>query len=81
MAGAFFQLEHVRSTATLLGGMMDLTIPIVVRATGVTIHRRTVENVSKSRLKLEGVDELGPGGSIIWLPRRASGEIASLRSQ
>ncbi len=59
--GQVFLLEHVRSTSTLLGNLMDLANPIVVRATGVNINRRTVEHVRRSRLKLEKVENLAPG--------------------
>ena len=60
--GQVLLLEHVRSTGRLLGAMMDLANPLVVRATGVNINRHTVENVRRSSLELEDVEDLGPGG-------------------
>lgn len=48
-------LEHVRSE-TPLGIVMDLLNPLVVRMSGANINRRTVENVRRAGLVMEGVD-------------------------
>jgi ubiquinone/menaquinone biosynthesis C-methylase UbiE len=54
-------LEHVRSANFLLGRIMDVANPLVVRVVGANINRRTVENVVKSGLRVENVTDLGAG--------------------
>jgi ubiquinone/menaquinone biosynthesis C-methylase UbiE len=60
--GRVFMLEHVRSENPVLGALMDALNPVVVRVTGANINRQTVENVSRSELRLEQVEDLGMGG-------------------
>ena len=55
-------LEHVLSTNRILGWLMSLANPLVVRMIGVNINRRTVENIAKSGLVLEQVTDLGGAG-------------------
>lgn len=43
--GTFFLLEHVRSENRLVGKVMDVFNPVVVRLAGANINRHTVENV------------------------------------
>jgi len=43
--GQLLLLDHVRSDLPVVGRLMDLLNPLVVRATGANINRRTVENV------------------------------------
>jgi ubiquinone/menaquinone biosynthesis C-methylase UbiE len=57
-------LEHVRVNKPVIGGLMDLFDPFVVRLMGPHINRRTVENVKKARLEIERVEELAPGGLV-----------------
>jgi ubiquinone/menaquinone biosynthesis C-methylase UbiE len=59
--GSVFMLEHVRSANTVLGTLMDVLNPVVVRMIGANINRYTVENVSRSGLRLEKVEDLGMG--------------------
>ncbi len=54
-------LEHVLSANYILGGLMNLVNPLVVRMVGANINRRTVNNVIKSDLVLEQVTDLGAG--------------------
>jgi ubiquinone/menaquinone biosynthesis C-methylase UbiE len=60
--GQVLLLEHVRSTNQIEGALMDALNPLVVRIMGANINRRTVENVQKSGLVLEKVEDLGMGG-------------------
>ncbi len=60
--GRVFMLEHVRSENPIAGALMDALNPAVVRTTGVNINRRTVENVDRSTLRVEQVEDLGMGG-------------------
>jgi phosphatidylethanolamine/phosphatidyl-N-methylethanolamine N-methyltransferase len=60
--GQVILLEHMRSANRVVGAMMDLLNPVVVRMMGANINRRTVENVQKSGLILEWVENMGMGG-------------------
>lgn len=60
--GRLLLLEHMRAASPLLGALMDLFNPVVVRVMGANINRRTVENVQRSGLQLLQVEELGMGG-------------------
>ena len=59
--GQIFLLEHVRSEKPVVGALMDILNPIVVRVTGANINRRTVENVRRSGLLIERVEDLVMG--------------------
>ena len=59
--GQIFLMEHVRSEKPVVGALMDILNPIVVRVTGANINRRTVENVRRSGLLIERVEDLGLG--------------------
>lgn len=61
-AGAVLLLEHVRSDNPSLGRIMDLLNPLVVRAMGANINRRTIADVARAGLRLERVEDLGAGG-------------------
>lgn len=60
--GQVLLLDHVRSKNEMVGLFMDMLNPLVVRMMGANINRRTVENVQKSGLVLEKVENLGMGG-------------------
>ena len=59
--GRVILLEHVRVNKTVIGRLMDLLDPLVVRLMGPHINRRTVENVKKAGLEIERVEELVSG--------------------
>jgi len=59
--GQIFLLEHVRSDKPVVGALMDILNPALVRVTGANINRRTVENVRRSGLLIERVEDLGMG--------------------
>lgn len=54
-------IEHVRSETLLLGAMMDLVNPMVVRLMGPNINRRTAHNVQLSGLEIIEIKNLGMG--------------------
>ena len=60
--GQVLILEHMRSAQPIVGLLMDLLNPIVVRTMGANINRRTVENVGNGGLILENVEDVGMGG-------------------
>ncbi len=59
--GQIFLLEHVRSDKPVVGELMDILNPALVRVTGANINRRTVDNVRRSGLLIERVEDLGLG--------------------
>lgn len=59
--GKVVLLEHVLSANRILGWLMNIANPLMVRTVGASINRRTVENVSKSGLLVEQVTDLGVG--------------------
>ena len=54
-------IEHVRSETLLLGAMMDLVNPMVVRLMGPNINRRTAHNVQLTGLEIIEIKNLGMG--------------------
>jgi phosphatidylethanolamine/phosphatidyl-N-methylethanolamine N-methyltransferase len=59
--GKVVLLDHVLSANHILGGLMNVANPLVVRMMGANINRRTVENVSSSGLVVEKVTDLQAG--------------------
>jgi phosphatidylethanolamine/phosphatidyl-N-methylethanolamine N-methyltransferase len=69
-------LEHVRVNKPVIGRLMDLLDPLVVRLMGPHINRRTVENVRKAGLEIERVEELAPGGLVkLIVARTEQGQV------
>ena len=56
--GKLFLLEHVRSSQLIIGKMMDMLNPFVVRMMGANINRMTVENVQVAGLAIEYIENL-----------------------
>lgn len=56
--GRLVLLEHLRRDDGVVGPLMDLLNPLVVRIVGANINRRTVENVQKAGFVLDQVDDL-----------------------
>ena len=61
-AGQLFLLEHMRASNPVLGLLMDVLNPLVVRMMGANINRRTVENVQAADFEQVDVTELAAGG-------------------
>jgi ubiquinone/menaquinone biosynthesis C-methylase UbiE len=59
--GQIILMDHVRSEKPILGALMDIFNPMVVRMMGANINRRTVENVRKAGLQIENVENLAMG--------------------
>jgi len=64
-------LEHVLVDRPLVGKLMQLLDPLVVRLVGAHIKRRTVENVKKAGLHIDLVEELVPSGLVKLIIARA----------
>lgn len=58
--GRILLLDHVRINAPVVGRLMDLLNPIIVRVWGANINRPTVENVRQAGLEIERIEHLGP---------------------
>jgi ubiquinone/menaquinone biosynthesis C-methylase UbiE len=56
--GQILLLEHVRARNAVLGKIMDILNPLVVRIGGANINRRTVKNVERAGLEIETVKHL-----------------------
>jgi len=70
--GEILLLEHVRSPNEVVGKLMDMLNPLIVRIMGANINRRTVENVQQAGLILERVEDLGMGGIVKLMVLRRS---------
>lgn len=62
--GKILLLEHVRLDRPIIGRLMDLLDPLLVRMGGSHINRRTVQNVGWAPLKIISVEDSGPMGVI-----------------
>ncbi len=56
--GDIWLLEHVRVDKPIIGPVMDVLNPFVVRVVGANINRRTVENVRRAGLEIVEVRNL-----------------------
>lgn len=59
--GQAYLLEHVRSAHRLLGALMDLLNPSVVRMMGANINRQTVSNIQEAGMEIVDVENLRLG--------------------
>lgn len=59
--GKVVLLEHVLSANRILGWLMNLANPLVVRIVGANINRPTIANVILSNLVVEQITDLGAG--------------------
>lgn len=56
--GRILMLEHMRSENPVMGSLMDLSNPLVVKLWGANINRRTLDNIYKAGLKIEKNEKL-----------------------
>ncbi len=56
--GDIWLLEHVRINRPIIGLLMDVLNPIIVRLMGANINRQTVKNVETAGLKILSVTDL-----------------------
>ena len=71
--GRIILLEHVRiDRPAIIGKLMDLFDPLVVRLMGPHINRRTAEAVQQAGLEVEQVEDLAPGGLVKLIIARPS---------
>ena len=60
--GQILLLEHIRIDRPVIGKLMDILAPLIVRLNGANINRRTVENVRAAGLQIDRVDDLDDMG-------------------
>ena len=70
--GQVLLLEHVRIDRPVIGAIMDLLAPLIVRLNGANINRRTVENVKAAGLHIERVENLDRMGMFKLIVARPS---------
>lgn len=56
--GDIWLLEHVRANKPVIGALMDLANPLVVRLIGANINRQTVDNVRIAKLEIVSIEDL-----------------------
>jgi ubiquinone/menaquinone biosynthesis C-methylase UbiE len=56
--GDVWLLEHVRINEPVIGPLMDLLNPVVVRMMGANINRQTADNVRRAGLQVVDVEHL-----------------------
>jgi len=70
--GPILLLEHVRVNAPVVGTVMDLLDPLVVRVMGAHINRATEENVRRAGLRVLSVEALTPGALVKYIQAQAA---------
>ncbi len=68
--GDIWLMEHVRIDRPVIGTLMDLMNPMMVRMMGANINRQTVENVRRAGLQIVSVENLG-GDLVKFIHARA----------
>jgi ubiquinone/menaquinone biosynthesis C-methylase UbiE len=72
--GRIFLLEHVRiNEPEVIGRLMDLVDPLVLRLMGPHINRRTEQNVRRAGLQVERVEALALLGLVKLIVARPAG--------
>ena len=71
--GRILLLDHMRVDRRIIGRLMDLLNPLIVRIMGANINRRTVENVRCAGLVIERVEDLAPMGLVKLIVARPNG--------
>lgn len=79
VGGQVILLEHVRVNKPLIGDIMDLLDPLVVRLIGPHINRTTAENVQRAGLEIEQMEELTPGGLVKLIVACRGRELEAVR--
>lgn len=55
--GTIVMIEHVRSNNLILGKIMDVLNPLVVNIIGANINRNTIENIERSGIKINKIND------------------------
>ena len=79
--GQILLLEHVRIDRPMIGSLMDIFAPLIVRLNGANINRRTVENVRMAGLHIERVEDLDDIGMFKLIRARTTSAIIPLEDK
>ena len=60
--GQILLLEHIRSDRPVMGPLMDILAPLIVRLYGANINRRTIDNSQLAGLQIQRVEDLDKMG-------------------
>lgn len=71
--GTIMLLEHVRIERPIIGRLMDIANPLVVRMTGANINRRTVDNVRMAGLSIVSVEDMSRLSLVKLITARPAG--------
>ena len=71
--GQILLLEHVRIDRPVIGTLMDVLAPLVVRLNGANINRRTIENVCAAGLQIDRIEDLDDMGMFKLVFARSKG--------
>jgi phosphatidylethanolamine/phosphatidyl-N-methylethanolamine N-methyltransferase len=71
--GQVLLLEHVRVDRPVIGPLMDVLDPAIVRVMGAHIARQTEENVRRAGLEIASVASLAPGELVKLIEARVRG--------
>jgi ubiquinone/menaquinone biosynthesis C-methylase UbiE len=69
--GRLFLLEHMRSPNPVIGKIMDILNPVVVRMMGANINRKTMENILAAGFDVEECEDLDRSGIFKFIVARA----------
>lgn len=69
--GQILLLEHIRIDRPVIGTLMDILAPLIVRLNGANINRRTLKNVEAAGLQIERVEDLDNIGMFKLICARA----------
>lgn len=72
--GQVLLLEHVRIDRRVIGAIMDIIAPLIVRLYGAHINRRTLKNVQAAGLHIERVENLDSMGMFKLIIARSSAQ-------
>lgn len=79
--GQITLLEHVRvDRPGIIGKLMDLLDPLVVRIMGAHINRRTAETVRRAGLEVERVENLSPLGLLKLIVARPADNLVGAKA-
>lgn len=64
--GQILLLEHMRSANRVLGALMDILNPLIVRTMGANVNRRTLDTV-REVFQVESVEDAGANGIVRFI--------------
>ncbi len=72
--GRIVLLEHMRAENEMVGRVLDVINPLVVRAMGFNVNRRTLDNLRRAGCTIERAEALAPSGLVRLIVARPNGQ-------